>query len=147
MALRDSTIFQSAFLSLPPKQCIPMTVHLVLFPFKPFLFAHPPHLKAAVSDSTEGGGVSLLLGEPSQCVVVLYCRVPSSLSVHPGRPHGSTSLDLALAVLNSNVYFFCLTCELAFQIFASSRLSCSCHCKLECFVLVYRFLEDVRELK
>ena len=43
--------------------------------------------------------------------------------------------------------FFCLTCELAFQIFASSRLSCSCRCKLECFVSVYRFLEDVRELK
>ena len=43
--------------------------------------------------------------------------------------------------------FFCLTCKLGFQIFASSRLSCSCHCKLECFVLVCRLLEDVRELK
>ena len=45
------------------------------------------------------------------------------------------------------MYIFCLICELEFQVFASSRLSCSCHCKLDCFVLVYRFLEDVRELK
>ena len=150
LALRDSTIFQSAFLSLPLNQLIPMPVHLVFFPFKPFLFPHPPHLKVVVSDSTErgrGAGGLPSSGWALSVRVVLYCRVPASLSVLPGSPHGFCRTRFGSSSSELKCVFFCLTCKLGFQIFASSRLSCSCHCKLECFVLVCRLLEDVRELK
>ena len=81
-----------------------MTVHLGLFPFEPFLFAHSPHLKAAVSGSTEG--VSLLLGEPCQCVAVLYCRVLLHSPSIQAAPMVLPALELAPALLNSNVYVF-----------------------------------------
>ena len=79
--------------------------------------------------------------------VALYRQVPASLSVLPGSPHGSVCTRFGSSSSELKCIFFCLTCKLGFQIFVSSRLSCSCHCKLECFVLVCRLLEDVRELK
>ena len=93
-----------------------------------------------------GRGVPLLLGEPCQaCGSVLpgpcFTLCPSRQPPWFCRTRfGSSSSELKCV-------FFCLTCKLGFQIFASSRLSCSWHCKLECFVLVCRLLEDVRELK